>query len=296
MMMVPLTTKESARRNAGTLEMASQKPGSERLFRFHDQRPITAMQRQIQRMAQNNPHSQTQATLQSKFHHTPAQPVVQRVHTLAKRLKDSRDPKRKFAHKRSPTAFGALNTMGKRSLQGPHRISHITTSVVLDTMKRHGKTPLDLLGTRVIPRPRVNNKLTSIHMGGVHLSPKRRAQLARYKAKYRKLYEKAEGGDKSAAEKCIELSALQTYKLGTGKATPAEMKGKGERRGVAADDLEMAGKWTKKKFSVKGIKTLDTTDLKGKELRRQALRFRQLAMAADGQALSDGESEGSEPE
>ena len=270
----------------------------ENLFQFVDKRSSSLVQRKTQAMASRFLGAGGIATKQAgepQSSKTIQRAVIQfGKPDIKKRVAGSRKAG-KFSHKRSATAFGAVNKK-KSGLQGPHRIAHITTSVMLDTMLRHGESPLRLLGTRVIPRPRINNAILSRSISGVTLTPARRKKMVKYQVKYRKMYEKAEKGDEKAAEKCIELSAPQTYNLDSGTATSDEMAGKGERRGAAADDLEKGYKWSKTKFDFKGVKTFDPSGIGAKEKRKQALRFRQFARATAGDDLSDGESEGSEDE
>jgi hypothetical protein len=204
--------------------------------------------------------------------------------------------KQKLSHKRSSTAYGYFNLAGKRN-QGPHRISHVTTSLMIEVMRKRGLSMTKLLGTKIIPRPRVNNKLL---MEGFNRSSsqaktkKWRQNKKKYLTLYNRLYNKALNGDKNAIEKLIELNALQTYKWSEGTVSSDEIKGKGERQKGAAEDLLRFGKMKKGDKISKKAKTIDTSGMNKKEQLKQSDRARQYGKAIMDDDLSDADEYGSE--
>ena len=266
-------------------------------FGFADNRPEAVAQRKLMQLINHKPFQRkglkyTNTVMKHNVIPKVNQLAAKKKKSVEDRVKLSREKDRKLVHKRSATAFGAL-AIKTRGRQGPHRISHITTCVMLDAVTRHGGKPTDLLGTRIIPRPEVNNQHLFLIFKSVSLSSKRKQALAKYQCKYRKLYILAKLGNQGAAEKLIEYNAMQTYKLATGIATTLEMMGKGERRSVAADDIVKVTRWTKTSFNIKEVSTLDATGLVAWQERQQALRLRQFASAVNGDDLSDGGSIGS---
>ncbi len=220
---------------------------------------------------------------------------ARRTDQTKKLLKKSGNKVTKLSHKRSSTAFGYLNKSGKRR-QGPHRISHITTSVMIDARRRGGRNISSLVGTKIIPRPRVNNKILNDGLkesGAQKRTKSFRRKKTLYLKQYKRLYKKAENGNEDAAEKLIELNALQTYRWKEGKASKADMDGKGERRGGAVKDLIRFSKMKKGDRISKRAKTIDTGDMSRSERKKQSDRARQYGMAIDEDSLSDADEYGS---
>lgn len=247
-------------------------------FQFVDNRPVVQAQRRRQEMVNIG-------------HHT-----LQMVKGRNAFLENSRDPKRVFKHTRSLTTYGKFNSSGKNR-QGPHRLAHVTTSVVVDVAGQHKRKLSSLVGTKIILRPRINNAILRrgfAQKGAQAMTPALRKKKIEYLKRYSMLYKKAKKGDDKAAELLMEMQALQTYKWAEGFATDPEMAGKGERRGAAVDDLEKARNLKKGAKLPKGLQTFDQTGMKPYEAKLQAGRFRQMGMLMDDEALSDAESIGSD--
>ncbi len=221
---------------------------------------------------------------------------VQKESPAEKRLKKILAAKKKLSHKRSSTAFGYFNKSGKRN-QGPHRISHVTTSLMLEARKAGGLSMTSLLGSKIIPRPRVNNKILrdGFERSGAQTKTKKwRQNKIKYLKLYNRLYTKGLKGDEGSIEKLIELNALQTYKWSEGTVTSDEIKGKGERQKGASEDLVLFGKMKKWDKVSKNAKTIDTTGMGKQELNMQSDRARQYGEAIVEDDLSDADEYGSE--
>ncbi|ALL06190.1 hypothetical protein AQ505_12235 [Pedobacter sp. PACM 27299] len=265
-------------------------------FQFVDNRPQVMDQISRQEMANNSLQVRSSAQLKVIQRQGLAHHPIQLTKGRNKYLDKSRDPKRKLTHKRSLTAYGKLNKFGK-SHQGPHRISHVTTSVMIDVAQQQNRKLSSLLNSKIIMRPRINNHILREGLrqkGAQPMTALLRERKIAYLTRYKRLYAKAQRGDEKAAAQLIEMQALQTYKWVEGAATPAEMAGKGERRGVAADDLEKARHLKKGEELPAGLKTVDTSGMNKPEKKMQAGRFRQYGRVVDNEALSDAESVGSE--
>lgn len=236
-----------------------------------------------QRVSLNNSNQPAQLGKQKKEEHEKV---------LDKILKK----KKKLRHKRSATAFGYFNLAGKRN-QGPHRISHVTTSLMLEARRKMGLSLTKLLGTKIIPRPRVNNKLL---MEGFNQSnsqaktKKWKQNKIKYLRLYNRLYNKALKGDEVSIEKLVELNSLQTYKWSEGTVTSDEIKGKGERKKGASEDLKRFGKMKKGDKISKKAKTIDTSGMSKEERKKQSDRARQYGQAIIEDDLSDADEYGSE--
>ncbi|MCA6924663.1 hypothetical protein [Pectobacterium versatile] len=205
-------------------------------------------------------------------------------------LKKVAKSKGALKHKRARTTYSYLNKSGKKG-QGPHTSSHVGTAVALETAGLRGRDLGDVLNSKLVPRPRqitwlINQGLKKSGAQGnnASLRKKKTALLMLY----RKLYRDAEGGDKRAIGKLMELAPTQTYKWKEGIATAAEMAGKGERRNVAADDIEKFYSMKKGDAIPKGSKTVDAASLSVLEARYVADRVRQLGqMALSDEELSE---------
>lgn len=202
--------------------------------------------------------------------------------------------KGRLRHRRSRTAYGYFNNAGKRQRQGPHTISHVSTSVMIEALKQHGESLDFLVNSKLIPRPRIARKILKdgFSHSGKKLSPQRKIPYLNH---YKRLHEKASGGDQRSIESLLELAPHQTYGWVKGSATSAEMAGKGERRNVAVDDLRRFAKMGKNDPIPSGSKTVD---LSGVPLHHRGFvsdRARQMGKAAaTDEVLSDAEDYGSD--
>ncbi len=246
-------------------------------------RTLVDNRRLYQRVSLNNTNQPAQLGKQKKKEHE---------NVLEKILKK----KKKLRHKRSATAFGYFNLSGKKN-QGPHRISHVTTSLMLEARRKRGLSMTKLLGTKIIPRPRVNNKLLKegFNQSNSQAKTKKWKQnKIKYLRLYNRLYGKALKGDVASIEKLIELNALQTYKWSEGTVTSDEIKGKGERQKGASKDLLRFGKMKKGDKVSKKARTIDTSGMSKNERLKQSDRARQYGKAIIEDDLSDADEYGSE--
>lgn len=179
-----------------------------------------------------------------------------------------------LGHSRSRTAYGYLNTKGKRDQNGPHVNAHVLHAVAHRASDVQGFDVGDLLGSRLAPKPRqVANKVKKglINKSRLNKKTKRQAKayLEHYKRQYYIVKDKTGKYSKEqrnkAGRRLVELNPNVTYAWDMGSYTKSQIKGKGEKRKRASDDLSRMHKLRKKrKFNPKkrkfdkNFKTVDT--------------------------------------
>jgi hypothetical protein len=149
-----------------------------------------------------------------------------------------------------------LDGVGQRDpgKQGPHVIADVTLNQVVDMrQKKSGSQGVkDLLGTGFAPSPEVvkammghEKQLKNADKGHDLTETHSKAFLDKYEKKYKKAF--ATPLDDSVAlqrrvRTLMNMQPTATYAWGLGRATSAEMAGKGESTKVALEDMEAVSK------------------------------------------------------
>ncbi|MCU0910667.1 MAG: hypothetical protein MUE98_04770, partial [Rhodobacteraceae bacterium] len=142
----------------------------------------------------------------------------------------------------STTAFGVVSGTGN---QGPHSLAHVMKTVLHEAGLRHGHNPLSLLRTPAAPEP-----LRALRMLHEHLMqrgddwrnetrPERMQFHDRYARNFATASNPALPQDTrlSALRNLLELNPATTTRLTEGTAAHEHMRGKGENRRVAVEDI-----------------------------------------------------------
>lgn len=154
-----------------------------------------------------------------------------------------------WGEQREQTAYSFLSGGEGGKEQGPHTFAFIGKRAMAEAGTRSNPNfdPGKIrVRSAVIPSPGQNRALLSMHeeaTGRELPKERKRAIDAAYTERYEK-FGKIRANPakkqrvKQVAKELIEMGALGTYALGR-KATKKELKGKGERRGLAIGDLKL---------------------------------------------------------
>lgn len=202
-----------------------------------------------------------------------------------------------FYDRRARTGFSYAS--GKNR-QGPHTLAHITKRVAMGAGVATGRDPLKLVGSPALPRPRRMNKMLRDRLKnrGPNWKKETRKLRTQYLKLYLRNYKVAKGSSKQkqaldALRKGMELNPATVYNIGSGKASAAQMAGKGERRDVAATDLTTLLNQPNVPASSLGLTTMDTSGASALEANEADRSTRAMAQwLRNDEASSDsGESE-----